>query len=235
MSWRSGSSSLPPSPAYRSTRSCCAALPTLIVVSLGMMGLEHLGWTEGFETTALDTLISARSDPPSENVMLVTIDDEDYRTCFEGHSPLQAAKLHELLEAVAAGRPRVIGVDIDTSAPEFAGLEWPEAVWARDAEPISHGDEHEQHAAGVEETEFLRFPILGGKMTETLAGGTIVTTPSSGLVIFPQDSDGVVRRYVRTLESDEADPPSKLKGEVATLPWAVTLQYAYKTRKLRPT
>jgi CHASE2 domain-containing sensor protein len=224
----------PPNPSVPFYKFVLRALPTMVLVSLTTLALEHLGWTEGFETTALDTLISARSEPPSENVMLITIDDEDYQTLFAGHSPLEAAKLHDLLKAVAAGKPRVIGVDIDTSASEFADFEWPEAVWARDALPIASSEDHQQQAVNVEESEFRRFPILGGKMSEELHDGTIITKPASGLVIFPQDSDGVVRRYVRTLESDEADPPSKRTGEVATLPWAVTRQYAAKTRAQRP-
>lgn len=202
-------------------------VPVLIAFSLLTLVLEHLGWLRGFESYALDSLLLFRAQQPPSNVVLVTIDDEDYRTIFDARSPVDPGKLQQVLEAIAAGKPSVIGVDLETSAPQFAGPAWPAAVWARDGYPLEHagGGGHGEGAQPV-----VRLPILGGRFVERLEGKELVTEPLSGMVLFPQDHDGVVRRYQRYFPSPEAEPPAKLEGEADSLPWAVAKQFARQQR-----
>lgn len=198
-------------------------LPVLVAFSLLTLALEHMGWLNAFESFALDSLVLFRGQKPPSNVVIVTIDDEDYRTVFGGKSPLNADKLQEVLTAIAAGKPRAIGVDVETSDPSFANHDWPLAVWARDGYPVSAD-------AGHHGFEIVRLPILGGKFSERAKGHELMTEPPSGLVLYPQDRDGVVRRYQRYFPSPKAEPPSELSGEVDSLPWAIAKQYARAMR-----
>ncbi len=59
----------------------------------------------------------------SGELVIVSITREDYVRDFNGKSPLRADRLKHLVQAVALGRPRVVGVDIDTSDRRFVGFE----------------------------------------------------------------------------------------------------------------
>jgi len=200
-------------------------VPVLVAFSLLTLALEHLGFLNAFESFALDSLVVLRGQKPPSNVFIVTIDDEDYQQVFKGKSPLNTETLHRVLLAIAAGKPRVIGVDLESSDPSFAALEWPPAVWARDGFP-----ENSEGGHGHGSPEIVRLPILGGNFSETDHAHRIVTKPPSGLVLYPQDHDGVVRRYQRYFHSDRAEPPSEINGEVDSLPWAISKQYAQAMR-----
>jgi CHASE2 domain-containing sensor protein len=208
------------------------SLPTTIFLALMMAGLEHLGVLRGFESYALDAMLRSRTTQPVSNLVIVTIDDQDYRDIFGGTSPVNPDRLEEVLRAIADGQPRVIGVDLDTSAPQFARSTWPSVMWARDARPLCpDADETADAEAACEPDDLVRLGACGGQLTERLTDKHhIETDPTTGVVVFPQDEDGVVRRYRRTFESTEAEPPSALKGEIDTLPWAVVQQYADATR-----
>ncbi len=218
---------VPKSPREPFYKPVLRALPTMVIMTAIMFVLDTLGWLKGFETAAIDSLLMVKSAPAASQVMIVTIDNEDYREMFGGKSPMNPDALERLLSAIAAGHPAVIGVDLDTTAAPFACCKWPPAVWARDADLTTEDDAEPSSRGSHPETEYLvRLPVLGGDMREKLDDGQLTTEPASGLVVFPQDFDGVVRRYRREFLSDRADPPSELEGEVDTLPWAVVKEYA---------
>ena len=218
---------LPKTPREPFYKTVLRALPTIVIITAIMFVLDMLGWLRGFETAAIDGMLMVKRSPAASQIVIVTIDNEDYRTLFGGKSPIDPDALEELLSAIAKGKPAVIGVDLDTTAPQFAAPKWPPAVWARDAD-LTTEDDAEAASPGLHAViEYLvRLPVLGGAMQEKLDDGQITTVPKSGLVVFPQDFDGVVRRYRREYLSDKADPPSELEGEVDTLPWAMVKEYA---------
>ncbi len=74
----------------------------------------------GLEAAARDWQASLRGSALDSSVVLVMINDNDYRRYFGGQSPLEVHALDRLLRAIAAGKPRVIGVDLETSHPGFA-------------------------------------------------------------------------------------------------------------------
>ena len=215
------------------------ALPTLVTVSLLMLALEHFGWLKGLETYALDAVLRIQAPSLHTNLVIVTIDDEDYQTLFKGRSPLDTQQVQKILHAVAAGQPRVIGVDLDSSRPEYAQLHLPAAIWGRDAYPAENAADHHQadshaesHASGHGALELVRLSAVGGQLKETsTADHTIATTPPSGVVTFPQDQDGVVRRYRRVYSSPQSEPPGELAGKVETLSWAIAKKYAEATKE----
>ena len=138
--------------------------------------------------------------PALDEVVIIQITREDYREIFGGQSPLAPNKLGELIRAVAFGRPRVIGVDIDTAEDEFLGFE------QKLRGPI-------ENDSGKEKAQFLStVPIAWARraayssenkryFTEYVLGEL---TPKSqwGLAVLMEDSGDVVRRYSRFVRSD---------------------------------
>jgi hypothetical protein len=113
--------------------------------------------------------------------VIVNISQEDFEGLFQGQTrPLNPPKLHELITAVSKGKPCVIGVDIDTSFPQFQGFkvsdDWSPTVWAREV------------AVPVE--------VLGGQARYN---------EKSGLTLLIDDASGVTRQYKRLIETVDGD------------------------------
>jgi CHASE2 domain-containing sensor protein len=204
------------------SRHLLAAAPVLLLVTGITTLLSQRGLLAGFESAALDVWLGARAPRAVDDVVLVTIDDEDYRALFHRKSPLEPATVIRLVEAVAAGRPRAVGVDLDTSDEAYAGYSPPPGVvWARegilDEEAAAagagghHGGDHGSSVA------FRAGPVLGrdGEAAAKIAGG---------LALMPQDRDGIIRRYRHELPlapSAEGGHAAPAPGKMATLGWAV--------------
>jgi CHASE2 domain-containing sensor protein len=168
----------------------------LIVVALSVLTalMAGAGWLRGFETAALDTWLGVTARTKPSHVTIVVIGEEDYDQLFGRRSPLDGSMLHQLLVAIAAGRPRVIGVDLDTAdvqLPAEVGkpVDWPPVVWARDAV--------------VTDDSIRALPVLGQSE---------IALPS-GVALLPIDPDGIVRRFRRRFRSEN--------GTVDSFPWAV--------------
>ncbi|HXG70844.1 MAG TPA: CHASE2 domain-containing protein [Gemmatimonadaceae bacterium] len=155
--------------------------------------LEHQGAFDRLHTAALDSYLVLASPRLITEVVTIGITDADYATVFEGRSPLDPSKLRQLIEAIAAGRPKLIVVDIDTSGSQFDSLGAlpcrPPIVWAQDA---------------IGESELAPVPHSSNRVFGEPC--------SKGIAVFPRDSDGVVRRYARWVPTRE--------GRMPTLPWA---------------
>lgn len=166
------------------------AVPIFTLTLLLTFILSREGVFRQLETNALDTQM--RLSEPSQvrdNVVIVSITDGDYKKLFKGRSPLDPGTLKSIIDAIALGRPKVIGVDIDTSAAQFQELRpepsWPPVIWARTG------------AYSNIDKRFHLFDVLGGQ-----------NPPQSGLVSIKQDSDGALRRYSRAYDADEGEAPS---------------------------
>ncbi len=128
----------------------------------------------------------------ARRVAIVNISDEDYARLFNSRSPLDYAVLRRLVDAVARGGAKVIGVDIDTSDASFTHImaeqRWPPIVWARAVVIGSEG-------------EILELkPALGG---QPLPPGHHAAPP-----VLPEDSDNVTRRYRRVVTVNGEDIPT---------------------------
>lgn len=158
-----------------------ATVLMLVVVGASWFA-TRLGLLPDLESVALDAQM--RFNRPRENspVAIVEITDSDYETIFGAKSPLDPAQVRRLLAAVAAERPSVIGVDLDTSDPSFAGFEippeWPTVVWGRVA--LAPGGAKLQPQA-----------VLGGR-----------SPTCSGIVAMQLDRDGVARHYRRAFPAE---------------------------------
>lgn len=154
------------------------ALPVIAVTTVLTTAAHHFHLNDSFEFAALDVYLATAAPRTADDVVIVTITDDDYRSMFAGRSPLAPAKLRALVELMLSQSPAALGVDVVTTEPEhaeaFAGFTDARVVWVQDA---------------------WNDPVLG----RSAAGA------NAGFSLFPLDADRVVRRYYRQLaiETDQ--------------------------------
>jgi hypothetical protein len=161
--------------------------------------------------------LESRLEPSkgTSDVALVVIDDEDYQKLFQSQSPLAPETLQYLINAIALGRPKVIGVDIDTSDLQFKSLEipewWPPLVWQRSVQDYPGSNIQTEKPQAVN--------ILGGRDPSLNA--------NSGLALLIDTEGNVTRRYQREIDTTSGILPS--------FPWAIISKFnSIKTKNLRP-
>lgn len=206
------------------------ALPTLIGVSIITLILEHAGWLRSFETSTLDTLIQLKPPTKPSHVVIVEINEDDYKKLFEKTSPLDSDKLQELIGAIARGSPKVIGIDIDVShiVDKKFSLQnevtctthrkdifqnWPCIIWAQDALTKVDGSVKPLSLFEKEKINPLSCIVLSPQEK---------INPHSGIVLLPQDRDGIVRRYRREFQTKE----DKKVVKIDSFPWALVRAYS---------
>jgi CHASE2 domain-containing sensor protein len=196
-------------------------LPVILGLTVAVAVIAHLGWLDSFQSMALDAFLLAQRSRQSDHIVLVTIGDLEFSSLelFNATSPLDPAKVGEVLEAIKAGRPRLIVVDLDTSAvnkkdqyqrlaEKTTGADWPPVIWSCDGDVESDG--HSGHGA----------PVV--RVMPPLAGNPAA---HRGLSMFPADSDGVVRRYYRTFQTAAAEDEHGSHHAIDSLPWAAVKEY----------
>jgi CHASE2 domain-containing sensor protein len=142
-----------------------------------------------------------RATPNISQVVVVDITDDDYKKLFDEKRPLNPIVLHSLIDAIALGNPRVIGVDIDTSAPQFKSFTtevcWPPVVWEQEVVDLPESVEEKLEPV----------PVLGGR--------SLLTKETSALSLLVEDGDDkVTRRYRRCLPANET-------ATLPSLPWSL--------------
>jgi CHASE2 domain-containing sensor protein len=219
-----------------------SALPTLLILTTLMAGLELAGWLDWLQNYALDRVLELNQSRQSDRVVLIPITDADYENpqYFNATSPLDPQKVLEAVNYLAQARPAVIGVDLDTSDKRYANLplnsHGVSIVWGRGARvsgPSLSG-------AGIRPkrsiTQLWRrpplfvapLPFLGGKFEPHIHDLELTTLPTSGVALMPADSDHVVRSYLRSFDVKQngAEP-----YHVDSLPWAITKAYCQYCRE----
>jgi CHASE2 domain-containing sensor protein len=162
----------------------------------------------------LEARLEERTD--TSEVALVVINDDDYQRLFQSKSPLNPGTLEVLINAIAAGRPKLIGVDIDTSDPQFKTFEipqsWPPIVWQRN----------------VRDYPSSNIQTDRPKPAEVLGGRNSLLDLNSGLALLIDTEDNVTRRYKRLIETTT--------GLVPSFSWAIANKFdAERTKNLSPT
>jgi CHASE2 domain-containing sensor protein len=168
-------------------------LPVILIAAIFTYIFVRLGFLGTIQNHGIDSYLKFRSSRSSDDIILVTISEGDYATIFQSQSPLNASQLQKLLNATVSGNPKIIGIDIDTSDPQFRMLQIPPKsppiVWGVDA-PETPG-------------KIFPNPVLGGS-------DQII---SKGLVLLLKDSKEVVRTYQRQYITEQ--------GLFFSLPWAI--------------
>jgi CHASE2 domain-containing sensor protein len=162
-----------------------------VVVALAIAGTyiaSHVGFVPDFEVIALDTQMRLNQPPNKTDVVIVCITDSDYKQYFGEQSPLKPDGVQRVIAAIAKGGPKVIGVDLDTSGPEYQNFniqsDWPKIIWAREAREVKKG-------------KLQPLSVMGGRSP----------APCSGLVAIKSDRDKVVRHYLRAYAEKEMFSP----------------------------
>jgi CHASE2 domain-containing sensor protein len=172
------------------------ATPVIVLLILLVVVFSRLGVLHKFETVALDSEMRVNVAPAQSDVAIVNIIDEDYQRIFESQSPLNPGKLHDLIDDIASGGPKVVGADIDTSDKQFQvtpriETSWPPIIWERE---VKHLPESVNERLEPKSVLGERGPVFDQE---------------SGLAHLIADSDDkVIRRYPRFLETSEGLLPS---------------------------
>jgi len=148
----------------------------LLVIAAMVVIFQMRNLPEQLANSSLDAAIAVERLTPPKSVRLVVIDDDDYKGLFHARSPLEADVLANVLAAVAAGSPKAIVVDLDTSDDSFLSMPVPDVatVWN----------------AGGEELEDGRF-----RVDAPLGGRKLAADSMTALAIAPRDDRGIVRGY----------------------------------------
>jgi len=111
-------------------------LPLAILAIVFTFILSRVGAFAELETTILDTQMRLDLPATESQVVIVDIGQEDYEEIFDAKTrPLDPSGLQRLADAIAAGGPCAVGVDIDTSFEQFNSFKVSDAmsnfVWSR--------------------------------------------------------------------------------------------------------
>ncbi|MEM5430875.1 CHASE2 domain-containing protein [Cupriavidus oxalaticus] len=168
----------PAAPGRAFGRRTLAEWCVLVAAVLALVLLAaRQGWTERADLAAYDTAIAAQHHPARDDIVIVAIDDASITAI--GRWPWRRAVLGQLVERIAAGGPRAIGVDVilserDTRYPQD------DALLARSLAQAGN----------------VVLPVVA----EPGAGGMLVRYPLAGLgaavghINMVVDTDGVARQ-----------------------------------------
>lgn len=193
----------------RLLRRLLRALPVVAALVLLTWIFSHSGVLHRVERVVSDAQVRLNRAPSDSSVVVVDIDDLDYRNLFGSTSPLDPRQLAILLSDIAKGQPSVIGIDIDTSDARFAteftlADSGPQLVWERELRGLPQ--------EGTDGEQLQPLDILGGQKDINPARN------SSGLPLLIDDSeDKVTRRYRRSISTQ--------KGLLPSLPFAIAKAY----------
>jgi CHASE2 domain-containing sensor protein len=180
----------------------------ILLALVATYALNQMGIHRPLEALFLD--LELRSKPacsqPGVNqclIAIVMITDDDYERIFDGRSPLKPDKLRKVIAAIAAQRPKVIAVDIDTSHWQFRDLDPLDPnfrdpsgksipiIWERDVEPPGE----------INVSEFQPLDVLGGRDAQW--------NENSGTPVLLDDPlDKVTRFYTRCIRAKGGAVPS---------------------------
>ena len=212
----------------------------LLWVSLLTLATEWAGCFKGSETAALDVLISVFTEPRrAPHVIIVGIQDQDYQEIFEATSPLKPQRVHDLIHAISLSNPRVIGIDLDTSATQFNGFQneprWPPVIWARGATQIT--EEKGFTIKLMESLKGMLKPFIKERNQSVFQTADMLgehkNEPNllSGIALLPQDGDGLIRRYWRVFNTVEPEASTDKPSITDSFPWAIVQAYCRNTAK----
>lgn len=173
------------------------ALPALLLTIFLTFILVRSQHLHEFAAESQDFMMRLSARPKDSRVAVVMIGDEEYESEFKKEGSLNPAKVQELIGAIAKGKPRLIGVDIDTSDQRYRNLHFAESpapvVWVRAVyEPVTDPPTPRE--------------VLGGENPQ------LNDEPHSGLPLL-YDLNKVTRLYQRLIDTTE--------GRLSSFPWAV--------------
>lgn len=168
----------------------CKGLFCTAVIT-GILSLAHgVGMLKGFENASLDAFLRIHNRQKSQEIRIVEITETDYAKYFGSKSPLDPGEVQRLIGAIARYRPRVIGVDLDTSSE----------AWQADSKRLVKSEDCQQDrpiesAPCIVWAEVPEIPTNGEAPPLAALGSEQGNLSNAGIPVFPVESDGLVRRY----------------------------------------
>ena len=88
----------------------------ILLVAGGTLLVEKAGWFESIDDRLADIFRALQATPAKSDILIIDIDDISFNdpALFNGKSPLSTSGLRALMNAVIAGKPAAIGVDVYT-------------------------------------------------------------------------------------------------------------------------
>lgn len=159
--------------------------------------LPRAGGVREMQLKSTDFHTRAQPDRAHSDVAVVRITDTDYAELFGQTSPLDTATLRRIIDAAAAGRPAVIGIDleIDDRLPRASAMTSAiPLVWS--IEPVTG----------------LRTCVAGGNScvpTRAVPNAQRYTAAQQrwGVAGLYADGDGIIRHYVPSIVVDADTMP----------------------------
>lgn len=164
---------------------------TLVTIAVGLVHTS--GLLRSADLPMVDASLSLMSPVPAAAVRVVAISELDFQKVW-GNARRRPDVLKIWIEKICKSRPLVVGVDLTTSAPEFAPLaELADRlncriVWARSAD--------------IDDAKNLVRPH------SAVGGGIIRAMTSTGIALGHQDEDGTLRELPRFLDTAAGPRPS---------------------------
>lgn len=213
--WQGLCGRFPPGPIIQpdrnkiwSWRNLRAVFLASVVVTSIIMGVRHLGMLQSRELQAFDQLLQLRPDEKLDpRILVVTVTEDDLQLPEQkqrSNGSLSDLALNRLLEKLEQYQPRAIGLDIyrDYSVdPKYPDL----ATHLRRNEhfiAVCKGSDRKVNEPGIKPPP------------ET-------PTKRIGFSDFVVDSDGIVRRHLLAMTSDDPASP-------CTTPYAFSVQLAFR-------
>lgn len=197
----------PPPPRRRLIR---ASLAVAGVTIFAMLLLTRTELFQEFEAAARDAEAHLLAPRESDRIVIVEVDDLDYDTLFGGVSPLAPTGVARVLDAILAGRPRAVGVDLETSHPMYRDFDFSSngtpVIWAREAVPCEVDPQKHDTQSNCHRGALIPLAYLGGRESQPF-----------GLVTFQADHQGTIRRYQRAIPTTRGPMPSL----PSALAWAI--------------
>ncbi|MCU1339241.1 MAG: hypothetical protein JWO19_4822 [Bryobacterales bacterium] len=219
----------------------------VLFLAFVMQLLEYHGWLAGVEGRILDlflrntsrSVLSASTSP----IVTVEIDDDAYRECFRGTSPLDpetvGAMVTKLANGTPSGRPAVIGIDIVTDSEKQenqAGYERLAEEWKK--KPVGEGPAVIWAASGeVAHVEAVSFGwwLLGNPDALIVRPSRVLGRAAEdlkdapfdwSLPVFPPDEDLRLRRFPRRVQVSN-DPLNPQVHPEERASWATMIAEKY--------
>jgi CHASE2 domain-containing sensor protein len=178
-----------------------ATLAVAGITIFAMLLFTHTSLFREFEAAARDAQALLLPPRTTDRLVIVEIDNVDYETLFGSESPLAPSVVQQLLAAILAGRPRSVGVDLETSHPMYRRFHplqtGTPVIWAREAVACEDLARSDARAHDCHHGELVPLDYLGG------SGGA-----PFGLVAFRPDHGGTIRRYQRSILTTGGVMPS---------------------------
>jgi hypothetical protein len=167
-----------------------------ILLALGSW-ISHVWILDHANLAGVDVFQSVKRPRLGRHSVVIKLTESDYNRLFG--NCVTPAGLRKLIESIEAFGPSVIAIDVATSADSFRALDTPESpsrlVWARAAlRQLQHG----RSSSGAR-YEWAAGEVLGHKIRDP---------EYTGVSLFPQDSDWVIRAYQRWFRLGNGTVPS---------------------------